>query len=219
MTLVAGGSGDIGVSRLPGEILDVVTRLPAAVEALTGVSVTQVWGVTSGSLGGFGDSRVPSSLVPALSSAGCPEEVRLRGLRRCHRVPKVPPPPGASTSSPVSPSVTQVPPRPHGATTPWCCRGPQSATNPSPSATSCPPRPFGGSPGWGTRPNMCPHVCPNVIKSCRICSLWLFWGALGSFWGFGGDLRTPKGTRVAPKGTGRALGGATLKGMWWGQGT
>ncbi|NXK24640.1 FLOT1 protein, partial [Arenaria interpres] len=42
VTLVAGGSGDIGVSRLPGEILDVVTRLPAAVEALTGVSVTQV---------------------------------------------------------------------------------------------------------------------------------------------------------------------------------
>ncbi|NXK15394.1 FLOT1 protein, partial [Herpetotheres cachinnans] len=42
VTLVAGGSGDIGVSRLPGEILDVVTRLPATVEALTGVSVTQV---------------------------------------------------------------------------------------------------------------------------------------------------------------------------------
>ncbi|NXG93747.1 FLOT1 protein, partial [Stercorarius parasiticus] len=41
VTLVAGGSGDIGVSRLPGEILDVVTRLPAAVETLTGVSVTQ----------------------------------------------------------------------------------------------------------------------------------------------------------------------------------
>ncbi|XP_068265278.1 flotillin-1 isoform X4 [Nyctibius grandis] len=41
VTMVAGGSGDIGVSRLPGEILDVVTRLPAAVEALTGVSVTQ----------------------------------------------------------------------------------------------------------------------------------------------------------------------------------
>ncbi|NXA27743.1 FLOT1 protein, partial [Ibidorhyncha struthersii] len=42
VTLVAGGSGDIGVSRLPGEILDVVTRLPATVEALTGVSITQV---------------------------------------------------------------------------------------------------------------------------------------------------------------------------------
>ncbi|NXJ86249.1 FLOT1 protein, partial [Trogon melanurus] len=41
VTLVAGGSGDVGVARLPGEILDVVTRLPAAVEALTGVSVTQ----------------------------------------------------------------------------------------------------------------------------------------------------------------------------------
>lgn len=41
VTLVAGSSGDIGVARLPGEILDVVTRLPAAVEALTGVSVTQ----------------------------------------------------------------------------------------------------------------------------------------------------------------------------------
>ncbi|NXY89444.1 FLOT1 protein, partial [Alcedo cyanopectus] len=41
VTLVAGGSGDIGVSRLPGEILDVVTRLPTAIEALTGVTVTQ----------------------------------------------------------------------------------------------------------------------------------------------------------------------------------
>ncbi|NWU88486.1 FLOT1 protein, partial [Upupa epops] len=42
VTLVAGGSGDIGVSRLPGEILDVVTHLPGAIEALTGVSITQV---------------------------------------------------------------------------------------------------------------------------------------------------------------------------------
>ncbi|NXR11782.1 FLOT1 protein, partial [Semnornis frantzii] len=43
VTLVAsGGSGELGVSRLPTEILEVVTKLPAAVEALTGVSVTQV---------------------------------------------------------------------------------------------------------------------------------------------------------------------------------
>ncbi|NWS50184.1 FLOT1 protein, partial [Probosciger aterrimus] len=41
VTLVAGASGDVGVSRLPGEVLDVVTRLPSAIEALTGVSVTQ----------------------------------------------------------------------------------------------------------------------------------------------------------------------------------
>ncbi|NXG46452.1 FLOT1 protein, partial [Psilopogon haemacephalus] len=42
VTLVAGGEGALGVSRLPEEILEVVTKLPAAVEALTGVSVTQV---------------------------------------------------------------------------------------------------------------------------------------------------------------------------------
>ncbi|NXP78093.1 FLOT1 protein, partial [Ramphastos sulfuratus] len=42
VTLVAsGGSSELGVSRLPTEILEVVTKLPAAVEALTGVSVTQ----------------------------------------------------------------------------------------------------------------------------------------------------------------------------------
>ncbi|NXX38589.1 FLOT1 protein, partial [Tricholaema leucomelas] len=42
VTLVSGGSGDLGVSRLPTEILEVVTKLPTAVEALTGISVTQV---------------------------------------------------------------------------------------------------------------------------------------------------------------------------------
>ncbi|NWH62315.1 FLOT1 protein, partial [Geococcyx californianus] len=41
VTLVATGPGDLGVARLPGEVLDVITRLPAAVEALTGVPVTQ----------------------------------------------------------------------------------------------------------------------------------------------------------------------------------
>ncbi|XP_054035283.1 flotillin-1 [Dryobates pubescens] len=41
VTLVAGGSGPLGVSRLPGEILEVVCKLPTAVEALTGVSVTK----------------------------------------------------------------------------------------------------------------------------------------------------------------------------------
>uniref|UniRef100_A0A8B9SHX4 Flotillin n=1 Tax=Anas platyrhynchos TaxID=8839 RepID=A0A8B9SHX4_ANAPL len=38
----------LGTRRVTLVILDVVTRLPAAVEALTGVSVTQVWGVTPG---------------------------------------------------------------------------------------------------------------------------------------------------------------------------
>lgn len=42
VTVVAGGSGDIGVGRLPAEILGVVTKLPSAVEALTGVSIAQV---------------------------------------------------------------------------------------------------------------------------------------------------------------------------------
>ncbi|NXS56421.1 FLOT1 protein, partial [Brachypteracias leptosomus] len=51
VTLVAGGSGAVGVSRLPGEVLDVVTRLPQAIETLTGVSITQV-----GTLGTLGDT-------------------------------------------------------------------------------------------------------------------------------------------------------------------
>lgn len=41
VTVVSGGSGEVGVGRLPAEILDVVTKLPGAVEALTGVSITQ----------------------------------------------------------------------------------------------------------------------------------------------------------------------------------
>lgn len=45
VTVVSGGSGEVGVGRLPAEILDVVTKLPGAVEALTGVSITQVSGV------------------------------------------------------------------------------------------------------------------------------------------------------------------------------
>ncbi|NWI93797.1 FLOT1 protein, partial [Pitta sordida] len=39
VTLVAsGGSGDIGVSRIPSEILELVTRLPAAVGTLAQVT-------------------------------------------------------------------------------------------------------------------------------------------------------------------------------------
>lgn len=125
MTLVAGGSGDIGVSRLPGEILDVVTRLPAAVEALTGVSVTQVrpgpLGV--GTAGHLSPPHAPS--VPI----GCPEETRVPGLS-C-RVPEVPLCAGDTclqgATTPKSP-VPVVPPPPQSLS-PWC-HHPQSPISP-----------------------------------------------------------------------------------------
>lgn len=186
VTLVAGGSGDIGVSRLPGEILDVVTRLPAAVEALTGVSVTQVWGVTSGSLGGFGDSRVPSSLVPALSSAGCPEEVRLRGLRRCHRVPKVSPrchhplePPRPPPCPLLSPKCHHVPmePPPRGAAV-----APKVPPTPPQVPPRVPPAPSGGPRGGGHVPTCVPMCVPMSLKAVASAACGCFgvpWGLFG----------------------------------------
>ncbi|NXH11484.1 FLOT1 protein, partial [Bucco capensis] len=38
VTLVADGSGAIGVSKLPQEILEVVTQLPVTIQALTNVT-------------------------------------------------------------------------------------------------------------------------------------------------------------------------------------
>lgn len=89
VTVVSGGSGEVGVGRLPAEILDVVTKLPGAVEALTGVSITQVsgvggtvgWGAQwggghSGVWGGAHWHRRPP-LCPPIGGAA---EAGLRGL-------------------------------------------------------------------------------------------------------------------------------------------
>ncbi|NWX01592.1 FLOT1 protein, partial [Caloenas nicobarica] len=40
VTLVGAASGPVGVARIPSEILDVVSRLPGAIEAVAGVTVT-----------------------------------------------------------------------------------------------------------------------------------------------------------------------------------
>lgn len=41
ITLVAGADGNLGLARITGEVLDIVTKLPAAVHQLTGVDVAQ----------------------------------------------------------------------------------------------------------------------------------------------------------------------------------
>ena len=39
VTMVSSGGGEIGAAKLTGEVLDVVRRLPAVVEAMTGVQL------------------------------------------------------------------------------------------------------------------------------------------------------------------------------------
>ena len=42
IVMVSNGQGDVGASKLTGEILDIVARLPKAVESLTGVDISKV---------------------------------------------------------------------------------------------------------------------------------------------------------------------------------
>lgn len=42
VTMVSSGGGEVGASKLAGEVLDIMTRLPAAVEKLTGVDISLV---------------------------------------------------------------------------------------------------------------------------------------------------------------------------------
>lgn len=42
ITMVSSGGGEVGAAKLSGEVLDIMTRVPEAVEKLTGVSITQV---------------------------------------------------------------------------------------------------------------------------------------------------------------------------------
>ena len=42
VTMVSSGDGEVGAAKLSGEVLEIMTRLPAAVEKLTGVSISQV---------------------------------------------------------------------------------------------------------------------------------------------------------------------------------
>ncbi|KAI4810694.1 hypothetical protein KUCAC02_013631 [Chaenocephalus aceratus] len=42
ITMVSSGNGEVGAAKLTGEVLDIMTRLPLAVEKLTGVRISQV---------------------------------------------------------------------------------------------------------------------------------------------------------------------------------
>uniref|UniRef100_A0A672HK07 Flotillin n=1 Tax=Salarias fasciatus TaxID=181472 RepID=A0A672HK07_SALFA len=42
ITMVSSGGSEVGASKLAGEVLDIMTRLPATVEKLTGVDISQV---------------------------------------------------------------------------------------------------------------------------------------------------------------------------------
>ncbi|XP_068591837.1 flotillin-1b [Cebidichthys violaceus] len=44
ITMVSSGGSEVGAAKLTGEVLDIMTRLPAAVEKLTGVHISQVVG-------------------------------------------------------------------------------------------------------------------------------------------------------------------------------
>ena len=42
VTMVCSGGGEVGAAKLSGEVLNIMTRLPDAVEKLTGVNISQV---------------------------------------------------------------------------------------------------------------------------------------------------------------------------------
>lgn len=42
VTMVSSGGSEVGASKLAGEVLDIMTKLPAAVEKLTGVDISLV---------------------------------------------------------------------------------------------------------------------------------------------------------------------------------
>ncbi len=42
VTMVSSGGSEIGVAKLTGEVLDIMTRLPETIEKLTGVKISQV---------------------------------------------------------------------------------------------------------------------------------------------------------------------------------
>jgi len=71
ITMVSDGSGEVGASRITGEVLDVMVRVPEMVNRMTGVDVT------NNLLGSSGQSRSSLSLqsAPAPSS---PRPVRIR---------------------------------------------------------------------------------------------------------------------------------------------
>ncbi|XP_063853619.1 flotillin-1-like isoform X8 [Scylla paramamosain] len=55
VTMVSSGSSEVGASKLTGEVMDIITRVPAMVKTMTGVDVSKV--------SALGHTRPPSSLV------------------------------------------------------------------------------------------------------------------------------------------------------------
>uniref|UniRef100_A0A672MLP2 Flotillin n=1 Tax=Sinocyclocheilus grahami TaxID=75366 RepID=A0A672MLP2_SINGR len=47
VTMVSSGGSEVGAAKLTGEVLEIMTRLPSAVEKLTGVNISQVTTLTS----------------------------------------------------------------------------------------------------------------------------------------------------------------------------
>ena len=42
VTMVSSGKGDVGVSKLTGEVLQIMEKLPSVVENLTGINIQKV---------------------------------------------------------------------------------------------------------------------------------------------------------------------------------
>lgn len=42
VTMISSGGGEVGAAKLTGEVLDIMTRLLATVEKLTGINISQV---------------------------------------------------------------------------------------------------------------------------------------------------------------------------------
>lgn len=42
VTMVSSGGAEVGASKLAGEVLDIMTKLPSTVEKLTGIDISQV---------------------------------------------------------------------------------------------------------------------------------------------------------------------------------
>lgn len=42
VTMVSSGGAEVGASKLAGEVLDIMTKLPLTVEKLTGIDISQV---------------------------------------------------------------------------------------------------------------------------------------------------------------------------------
>lgn len=59
VTMVSSGGSEVGASKLAGEVLDIMTKLPATVEKLTGIDISLV----NQAISTQGNSEKPSTSV------------------------------------------------------------------------------------------------------------------------------------------------------------